>query len=454
MLRRRLLVRYGCGVGRSQFLRDSLRRLSWGVADQALSSLTNFGLGLLVARSTTQRDFGAFAIAFTTYTLAIGVSRALSSEPLVVRYSDVPARRWERGAIASSGTALALGVLIGCLLLIAGVVNAGLLGRSLFFFGLVLAPLMLQDSWRFVFFADGRGKQAFLNDLVWGLVLLPALALAITIGDSTLGALIFAWGVAGGIAAVFGCFQARLIPRPAKALGWLREHRELAPRFLGEFAALNGSTHIATYGIGIVAGLTSVGAIRGATLLFGPFFVVYSAVNIVAIPEGVRLLRRSVRSLERGSAVLGLGLAVGAIAWAAIVYAIPRGIGTQLLGPSWPEARRVVLPTAAWVASSGIVTGGLVGLRSLGAARRSLKARLFTAPLIIAGGIGGAVAGGSVGAVTGMAIANSVGAVYFWLQLMDAVRRYREGPPPQAGEEGPARTEGAAESIFPEPPPS
>jgi hypothetical protein len=53
-----------------------------------------------------------------------------------------------------------------------------------------------------------------------------------------------------------------------------------------------------------------------------------------------------------------------------------------------------------------------------------------------------------------MAIANAVGAVYWWLQLKEAVRQYPEGAQPPAEEAGPARPGEATESIFPEPPPS
>ena len=41
--------------------------------------------------------------------------------------------------------------------------------------GVTLPLLMLQDSWRFAFFALGRGSQAFLNDSVWAVGLVIAL---------------------------------------------------------------------------------------------------------------------------------------------------------------------------------------------------------------------------------------------------------------------------------------
>ena len=65
----------------------TVRRVGWGVGDQALSSLTNFFMGILVARTVSPDDFGAFSLAFGAYVLALVVSRGLTGEPLVVRHS-------------------------------------------------------------------------------------------------------------------------------------------------------------------------------------------------------------------------------------------------------------------------------------------------------------------------------------------------------------------------------
>jgi hypothetical protein len=69
-----------------------VRRLGWGLADQALSSLTNFALAVLVARAVSTSALGAFGLSFTTYTITLGATRALCSEPLTVRYSATPVR--------------------------------------------------------------------------------------------------------------------------------------------------------------------------------------------------------------------------------------------------------------------------------------------------------------------------------------------------------------------------
>ena len=72
---------------------------------------------------------------------------------------------------------------------------------------------MLQDSWRYSFFALGRGSQAFLNDIIWAVTLLPALLLLRVTGHASVFWFVSAWGAAATVAAAVGPLQARVMPR-------------------------------------------------------------------------------------------------------------------------------------------------------------------------------------------------------------------------------------------------
>ena len=112
-----------------------VRRLGWGLADQALSSLTNFALAILVARTVSTSALGAFGLAFTTYTITLGATRALCSEPLTVRYSATGEREWREGASAATGVALVLGAIAGVLCIGASFLFGGTLRPSLIVLG-------------------------------------------------------------------------------------------------------------------------------------------------------------------------------------------------------------------------------------------------------------------------------------------------------------------------------
>ena len=62
--------------------------------------------------------------------------------------------------------------------------------------------------------------------------LVPAMLIAGTVA-TTFG-FVLAWGAAAVVAAIFGCIQTRLVPRMPGVVGWIREHRDLGPRYLVE----------------------------------------------------------------------------------------------------------------------------------------------------------------------------------------------------------------------------
>ena len=192
--------------------------------------------------------------------------------------------------------------------------------------------------------------------------------------------------------------QAGLVPRPLAVTTWLRRHRDRAPRFLGEFAVGLGSAQLALWLVGVLGGLSVLGAIRGATVLIGPFRILLIAAPGAAIPELVRIRNTSVRRFTRAVALISWTLAVLIGAWGVFVYLLPDRLGEAILGDSWDAAQSVLLwVTLSWSAL-GVATGALVGLRVLAAARRSFRARLVIAPAVLLVAVIGVEAGGLRGA--------------------------------------------------------
>ena len=99
----------------SRLPRQASRRLGPGLADQAVSSLTNFAVSIYVARSLGAAEFGAFSLAYVTYGFVLNASRGLATDPLLVRYSGAEIPAWRRAVSACTGTALAVGFVAGLL---------------------------------------------------------------------------------------------------------------------------------------------------------------------------------------------------------------------------------------------------------------------------------------------------------------------------------------------------
>ena len=57
-----------------RLITHAFRRLGWGVADQAVSSLTNFAVSIYVVHSLGATQFGAFSLAYVTYGFALNAS--------------------------------------------------------------------------------------------------------------------------------------------------------------------------------------------------------------------------------------------------------------------------------------------------------------------------------------------------------------------------------------------
>ncbi|MEU7581705.1 hypothetical protein AB0B50_29355 [Streptomyces sp. NPDC041068] len=395
-------------------------RLSWGLADQAVCSLNNFAVGIYVARSLGLTAFGVFSLAWVTYGVVLNVSRGLATDPLVVRFSGVSTESWRAAAARSTGTALGVGGAIGAVCLVAGLALGGQVGPAFAALGVVLPGLLLQDAWRFSFFAAGTGRKAFTNDVLATVALVPAMVVAARV--DTVAAFVLAWGAAAAVAAGYGCLQSGIRPRLTEARAWLREQRDLGYRYLVENVGVSGAAQLRAYGLGLIVGVGAVGVVRGAELLLGPFLAVLMGLSLVTVPEAARVLRQAPHRLARFCLLLGAGLAAGAVLWGAALLLVPDRLGEFVLGDVWSSASELIVPAALGVAGAGLGSGAAAGLRALAAARRSLRVQLFASACYVGGGLGGAAVGGAVGSAWGVAAATACGSAVWWLQLRAALR--------------------------------
>ena len=404
--------------------RPILRRASWGVADQALSSLTNFGLGVLVARSVTAKGFGAFSIVFVTFTVGLGISRAVAAEPLMVRCSGAATSDWRTGTAQATGIALAVGLALGLACVMLGRALPEPFTGPFIALGVTLPGLLLQDCWRYVFFANADGRKAFANELLCAVVLGVAFAMLLRAGRRpSVSSLILAWGGAATIGALFGSLQARVLPAPRQLALWYSTHRDLIPRFLGEFAATSSAGQIAVYGVAAIAGIDALGSLRAAYLPFGPLQVLLLGAGLVAVPELVRLGRRSADDLRNGSAAISLTIGVVALAWGVLVALTPTRIGVAIFGSIWSPAHMLAFAvTLSWIGSA-LGAGGAAGLRALAAARDGLTVRIVASVVTIAAALIGAALDGARGAAIGLAAAGWIEGVVWWSRLRHVLRR-------------------------------
>lgn len=406
-----------------RLLFQASRRLGWGVADQVVSSLTNFAVAIYIARSLGAVKFGAFSLAFVIYSFSLNASRGLGTDPLLVRFSDTEPRIWRRAVADCTGTAAVVGLAAGACVLVAAMAFDDTLREAFLALGLTMPGLLLQDSWRFSFFACGRGSQAFLNDTVWAVALFPALIILNATGHASVFWFVFAWGASAAAGAIVGPFQARVIPKLPNAWGWMSRHRDLGPRYLLEGTSNAGSSLLFNFGLALTLGLADVGYVRAANTLMGPFMVVFFGMGLVTLPEAARVLRRSPRHLPLFCMLVSGGLTLLALAWGIfLLVALPRGLGNLMLRELWRPTYPLVLPGTIGIMGGCASSGAGVGMHALGRARRSLRAMVTTSAATVVLGLAGALADGAVGAMLGAGTAAWIGALFFWWQLRAALR--------------------------------
>ena len=379
-------------------LTESSSRAAWGLGDQVFSSATNFGVNILIARSLGAASFGAFSIAFTTYIVFLNLSRAVNTEPLTIRFSDVDDSSWSEATRRASACTLVIGLAGSIVCGAVGLIASGDLAASFLALAITLPALLYLDLWRFAFFAQGKGHRAMLTDILWAIFMFPAMFWVLASPDVSLFLLVIAWASSAAVGGIIAAIAWGVRPSFSKVHQWLRDHRDLTPSFVGELAAVSSAGQLALIGIGFLASLAAVGAYRAAYVLFGPLRVIFQGMTLYGVPEAVRVLRDSPRRLRRATRVGALVLALVALVYGMAIMVIPDGWGEFVLGETWELVDPLVIPFTIGVMGIGLAMPTYIGLRALEAAKDAFVARMIVAGADVALTLAGAAVGGAVGA--------------------------------------------------------
>ena len=385
-----------------------LRVVSWNVVDQALSALSNLGLSIAVARTTSASGFGAFAVAFLLFGISLAVAKSAVGQPLQMRLSGASAAEQQRGFQAGLGAATVLGLAFGLLVSVAGIAVGGEVGGALVALALVLPGLLLQDSCRMVAFTLGRPQLAALIDAVWTVVQFGLLAILISSGQHQLGGLILAWGGAAALSALLGVAVLRTWPIPSRAPSWVREHRDLIRYLMPEYFLGLGAMQLGILLVGVIASAAAVGSLRAAQVLLGPLGIVGAAVFQFAVPEVARRASVSARWLATLAAGLSGGLGLLTIGYVALLLLLPDEVGVVLFGDSWAGAAAVLLAMGLSSVSSSLANGPAGVLYGLGQARATFRINLAKGPVLLLALLASAWAAGAVGAAWALAAVEAV----------------------------------------------
>ena len=387
--------------------------------DQLVSGASNVLIAVLAARLLGVASFGLFGIVFLVYTIAIGVTRALVSEPLLVHPEEAKQRR---GEVIGSIALLSLGLTV--LLIIVGLVarifNASL-GDSLLVLAVCLPLLVLQDLGRYLSFATQTPGFAVVLDAVWLIAMLGGVAVLFARDGRTLASFIAAWAGSGAAAGVL--LFARYPLRGVRlGFSWLRYTWGFSWRYLMAYTSTQGAQLGASSGLGAIAGGRALGAVNGGLLLTRPFTTFQSA----SMAAGIGEIRRSATATEGRRHVARTAWLTTAVAVlnGLVIVTLPTKLGEVVLGAgTWHAARPIMLAVGVQIVCMGLMTGaraGLVGMRRI---REATTIDVVSSIALVAVSIGGALIGGLVGCMWALAVGRALFLIPWWVTFTTRGRR-------------------------------
>lgn len=381
------------------------------IADSAVASLPNLGLGVIIAGQTSTEQFGRYGTAFALYSITFGVWRAFGPDTFLLSKS-----KHREDISASISSSLWIGFLCA---LIGGGIGVGLRKfpetQSLVLaFAVALPVLALRDGVRFALVGIGAAGQAIVINSLWLLLLLASIVMKLSATITVLW-----WAGSALISAMLGLGFLRWPPIRG-GIQWIQTNRRLSCRFSVEFWINSAALLIVLFTIGVFAGLQEMGAYRAAAVLVGPVAVVSnglltSSQLLVLDQLGTKGFKRRVKQL------VWIGLTAGVLT-AVLVAITPDRVGEIILGQSWGKAQEIAVPFALSLGTlAGLMT--VVGaFRALGKSDSGFQYRVSGLITIGTGGVFGSLHSAMAAAV-GMTICGIIALIFglrgFWVSLVE-----------------------------------
>ena len=269
-------------------------RATTTMADQCVASASNFAVGIVVARIAGPAGLGAFALAYTVWILLTTIHRSLITDPMAIM-GDIRGNHKDKFIRCGFAADVTLGFMAACV--IAAVGSALLVvGQHTFGIGmLAVAPwvivLDLQDYWRWIGFMEGNPRKSLMNDLLFNAVQALAFGAIFLAGLHSVFAVVSAWGMGAGVAALYGLRQFSVRPTIRGGAAFLLSRWPTSRWLASERAASWGASQFYLIVAGVMLGPAALGGLKAAQgLVVGPTVVVVNAGGSFGLPEATRKL--------------------------------------------------------------------------------------------------------------------------------------------------------------------
>lgn len=409
------------------------RQSALTLADQLVSSASNFLLGVLVARAGGTESLGTFGVAFLVWLAVLGFNRALVAEPLTVvgstRHRDA---RLPDGLAAT----LAVGACSSSVLLVLGGVLVAVLGDGpavgpLLVLAACIPSLLAQDYCRSMAFRLHRPTVALYSDLLFAGVQVALSVALLAGGEDSSELFIAAWGVGATAGAVLGVVMLRAWP---VTRGGLRLLREMWPRskwFVAEFCTAFPADQGYLLLLPLLLGADRFGLYRAGTGLIGPVVVILIAGGNIGLPGSVRRLRTDgLPGLARYARLLTLAVAGVTIVYCGLITLFAGTALHLVYGSDFVDATTVTRMIAAQYVLLALSFGYGQAVKAAGQVRSLWISRMVSAVLSIVAVVLlstqlGLVGAGAASMLSGLAYSVGVAVAYRGLRSASKSRHRR-----------------------------
>lgn len=342
-------------------------------ASQALISISNLVIGLVLARTVSPREYGLYVLGFSIAMIVVGVQESLVSTPVTVRLATAtPVRKVRLLAQTRHALTSVSLLLFGAAAVWDLALWATSTGESIRFFGTCSVVAALGwGAWDFrrtESFALGSTRRLARIDMTYVVLVLGGFGLLLLAGQISARAVLLDVGVAGILAAAVSGgrqpFQAARLPRLKRMMGcWWQTGR-------WSFGA-SQITWIQSQGyIYLVSGMLSIAAlaaVSAARMLFAPLATLFAAWAKSSLPQLARLFGERDRSgFWRAMGVgLVLFLAINCL-WGISLFAARGFVAETVFLGKYPD----IMELAGWwlfaMTMTHLRSVAAIGLRSTG----------------------------------------------------------------------------------------
>lgn len=395
------------------------RRVTLTLLDQLVSSTSNFVTGVVVARLSGPAEFGRYMLMFTIWLVAVGVHRALITEPLIVtsRHVDVRRSLMARGLSAD----LLLGMFFSAVVATGGGVTlaagAGI-GMPMVALSPWFVPLLVQDYWRGMAFQHRRPGLALANDLVFAIVQIAVVGVFSLLGWRTASHMLTAWGLGAMAGALLGYRWFPAIGRLHEGKSFLTQTWSLSRWMLADFLTTFASHQSYVAFAALLLSQVDYGGFRAGYSLMGPVIVILHAAANVGLPEAARRANpEDPTPLRRFARRLSVVTSLFVIAYAVVVAIAGKRLLSSVFGSEFaPYGLLATLAALQYVVAVSWFGQG-IALKAAGRMRRLWRARLVVAVislilLVVLVRWLGTIGAGWAGVITAILYSGAVYAAY------------------------------------------